>query len=229
MNKSMKLFVKARGIAMAILITVLTTAGSFAQDFEGKVVYGLTYNNLPDEMAGYESMLPKQMTMYFKQEKSRIEQDLGMAGTQIIVSDSKTEDAFILMDLMGQKMCLTIDPADKEEAEDVKPKVKKLSETKKIAGYKCKAAEVTYPGGEGEEDQVVIVYYTPKISGDGHNQFSMLDGLPLEYTTSQQGMEVTIVAELVSEESVAASYFDAPEEYKKMTMDEFQQMMGGGQ
>ena len=60
-------------LAFVALAIALPT---FAQKkFEGTIVFGLEYQDLPAEMA---AMLPDEMTTQIKGDKTRLEQSLGM-------------------------------------------------------------------------------------------------------------------------------------------------------
>jgi len=168
-----------------------------AQNFQGHIEYGMTYENLPPEMAGMESMLPSASDFYLKDDMIRFEQDI------------KDEKGFMLMDMMGQKLKLDISPESlgEEAGDDVDPEITYSKETKNIAGYKCKKAIVTIPA-DGETPAISNeVWYTDKIQG-GHNQFKTLKGFPLEYVTDMNGMTVTVTAKNVSKENVSKSMFE---------------------
>ena len=214
----MKLSLAFKSIGLSILFVMLSVSFVWAQNFEGKVTYGIEYSNIPES------------TFYLKGEKSRFEQNMGMAGTQTLVSNSATKETFMLMDLMGQKLKLVFNEDELKVEDEVKPTVNYIKGSKKIAGYKCNIAEVTYPAEGESPERTVTVYYSKKIQGAGHSQFKMLNGFPMEYTSSMQGMEVTVSAKEVKEQAVSDEYFSTPEGYTEMTMEEFQKSMGmGGQ
>ena len=217
-------------IALAVLLVGFSPLVN-GQKFEGKILYGMTYENLPAEMEGYESMLPKESTFYLKGDNIRFEQDMGMAGQQTIIFNNKAETGFMLMNMMGQKMQIDISPSQFEDGEEpADPEIKYLKDTKKVAGYKCKLAKVTVPTEDGSPAQTSMVWYTEDIQG-GHNQYKTLKGFPLEYSSSVNGMEVTVTAKDVTKEKLSDSYFaepDASEGYEKMTIDELQGAFGGG-
>jgi GLPGLI family protein len=132
---------------------------------------------------------------------------------------------------MGNKYQLKTDPAKKKD--DTKPVIKYTDETKTVAGYTCHKAEITVTGKDGQS-YTTNVYYTedlPSYSGS-RDQFQGLKGFPLEYTMSQQGMNISIAATNVSKQSVTDDTFTVPSGYKLMTAEEMQadiqkQMSGG--
>lgn len=202
------------------LATLLATA-----QFEGKISYEINYEEVPDEIAGYESMLPKEMSMFIKGSKTRVEQSMGM-GEQIVIMDNTTKEGVILMNMMGQKMAIKMDKEtiESQEEEENEPQFKYLNETKKIAGYTCKKAEMWF---EGEEDDVMVVYYTEKIQNTANTNVKGLKGFPLEYQVAKQGMVMNMVANNVSKEKINDSKFEVPDGYEEKTMEELGGMMGG--
>ncbi len=218
-----------KSIKLSLVLLGLSVTGFFTtvaaqSKFEGKVVYGIQYEDVPQEMEGYESMLPQEMSIHIKGPKTRLEQSMGMGGQQVVITNTETKVSSLLLDLMGQKIHIKLSKEEVEENEKlkVKPEVKYVNEKKKIAGYKCKKAELTYETGE-----TITVYYTEKIPSSAHNEYSYLKGYPLEYQSTQSGMMVTLSAKEVKETSIEDSSFEVPEGYDEMSMDEFQQMIGG--
>ncbi|MCK5702081.1 MAG: hypothetical protein KAI29_13045, partial [Cyclobacteriaceae bacterium] len=102
----------------------------FAQSsFEGKIVYTITYTDMPAEMKGYESMLPKDLTIFMKGNKSRVEQTQ-MMGKNIIVSDMDNKNGFMEMDMAGQKIRLNISTEDFEKEENIPSEIEYVNESK---------------------------------------------------------------------------------------------------
>ena len=205
----------------AIVGITLTSTRTIDKAFEGKIVYKINYEKVPAEMEGYESMLPQEMTMFFKDSKVRIEQSMGMGGTQIVMSDNSAKTADILMDMMGQKIHIHMTKEEIEEAEKdtQKPEITYLEGEKEIVGYKCKKAEIK----NGET--LTTVYYSDKLQIT-HNDYKELNGFPLEYTASTEGMEMVITASEVQKEKLPDTLFEIPEGYDLMTMEELGNMMG---
>jgi GLPGLI family protein len=211
-------------VALTATFAIATLFAS-AQNFEGKVVYDIVYEEVPEEIAGFESMLPKEMTTYMKGPKTRIEQNTGM-GENITIMDTDKKEGVVLMNMMGNKWAIKMSKEDIEEKEGdaEEPQFKYLKETKKIAGYTCKKAEMWI---EGEEDDVMTVYYTEAIQNTANSNFKGLKGFPLEYQIAKQGMVMSMVANTVKKETVAASLFEVPDGYEEKTMEELGGMMGG--
>lgn len=211
-------------ILLASVAIATFTLGAVAQkSFEGIVHFGITYTNMTDEMKQYESMMPKEMTLKIKGDKSRMEQNSAM-GSTITITDDKAKKVTILMNMMGQKIAMEQNTSD--DKEDVAPEINYLEGTKKIAGYTCKKAEITHP----DMDEIMTVYYTEEISGTKTNaEFKGLKGFLMEYSIENQGMTMTIAATEIKQEKVSSAEFTIPADYVSMSEEEFKKQMGGGQ
>jgi GLPGLI family protein len=213
-------------IAFTVLIA-LSIIPAFAQKgFEGTVKYKIEYEDLPEEMAGFEAMLPKEMAMKIKGNKSRTEQNTGM-GTTVSISDGDNGTMVTLMDMMGSKVAIKMGEDElkkqKEVAKISTPKIDYLDETKDIAGYACKKAEITPDGS----DESVVVYYTNEIqSPKVGEKYEGLKGFPMQYEMKNQGMTMIMTVTEVNKEKISKSEFTVPDEYEEMTMEEFQNNMG---
>lgn len=191
--------------------------------FEGVVVYSIEYIEVPDEVKGMESLLPKTTSMSISGDLVKVEQEI-MGGSQIVIVDNGKKESHILMNMMGQKLDIFLSREEMEKAEKEAPemKVEELSGTKKILGYKCKEALISDP----DTGDTQKVFYTNKLEID-HKDFKSLKGFPLEYYTTQQGMKLRMTATEVTKKKIPASYFEVPSGYDRMTMDELSKMMGG--
>jgi GLPGLI family protein len=142
--------------------------------------------------------------------------------------DAKSKEIVTLMDIMGQKYLIRMNEADikKEDAKAADLNIKYLDETKTIAGYKCKKAEVTMKSKEGKEE-VLNVFYTDEIpTSELKTAYKGLKGFPMEYIMNQSGIKMTFAAKSVSKEPVPDSKFEIPKEgYTETTMEDFQKSM----
>lgn len=215
-------------LAIAVVgLSVFNSQKSTAQDFEGKMTMTIEYEEVPEEIEPYLSMLPKESTIYVKGSKTRIEQNT-MGGSNITIMDSKTNKGYIVMNMMGQKSAFEMDGSDESvtKKDTVKPEVKVLDETKEIAGYKCKKATVKYPG----EDEAMTVWFTEDIKGVYNQQYNSagINGAIMEYNVNAQGMEMKMSISKISKEKVSDDKFVVPEGYEIKSQKEMMKMMGGG-
>lgn len=210
------------------LLVATTATFSFGQEFQGTLTMSMEYEDLPAEMEMYESMLPKENIIKIKNEKSRVESG-AMGQTTIVITDTKKKTGVILMNMMGQKIAITMDSKDfdsKKEAES-KTKTTITKETKTIAGYKCTKAIITDENGNDSE-----IWFTkdiPAIQGQNNKVPGKIDGYPMMYTVSdgKMGTVTMTVTKVDTKTKISDSEFETPEGYEEMTQEELKQMMGG--
>jgi len=215
---------------LAILLSLAFTVSAFTKDekFEGTITYSMTVEDLggvPPEAANM--LKDMQMIYHIKAEHFRMDSKTMMSNTSVI-SDSKNQTAFTLMDMMGKKYLIKIKPEEiKKDADAVTPKIKLLDGTKEIAGYICKKAEITMNMPQSQGEVTTVVYYTdqiPNVNTYGA-KFKGLDGFPLEYTVDTYGMKMKITATAVSKEKVEDAVFNVPDGYKETTLEQLQTEM----
>lgn len=217
-------------VAATLALFTITTISAQKQDakgsFEGIIKYGISFegSGLPQEamamLSGAEAVT------YIKGDQRRMDLNMAIQSTTAI-TDPKTKSVITLMDVMGQKYLIRITEADlkKEEATAPELTIKYLDETKEIAGYKCKKAEITMKTKEGKTD-VVYVYYTDEIpASEVKAPYKGLKGFPMEYQMNQGGLRMTFTTKSVSKEAVAAGKFEIPAGYTEITMEDFQKTM----
>jgi hypothetical protein len=201
---------------------------------QGKVEFTISYPELSGEMKQMEGMLPHEMIVYFKDEKSRTEMPGTMIGQAVTISNSKTNELLVMMDMMGKKIAMKQTAADLEKLktdaakEGMIPVVKitKVDGTKTIAGYPCKKAiiEIT----EGGQTQKSECYYTekiPKLKDQNEVYFKDINGFMMEYSVAQAGVKMTVAVKTVTEQKVPDNMFVLAEGYQVMTQEELEKMM----
>jgi GLPGLI family protein len=210
-----------------MFISAVMVKAQKASAFQGMVVYDMSFEgaNLPPEALAM--LKGSTVTTYIKGEKRRIDTSTPMSSQSAIV-DEKSKTIVTLMDVMGEKYLIKMNEADvkKETEKNPQPSIKYLDDTKEIAGYKCKKAELAVKTSEGKEETVHVFYTTEIPASDLKSAYKGLKGFPMEYTINQSGMKITMVASKVSKESIADNKFELPKEgYKETTMEEFQKSM----
>lgn len=199
-----------------------------SKPFEGHIFYTVAPQGELD--ASVSAQLPTAVQMYFKGNKTRMEQKTPM-GSAIIIGDISTKEQVVLLDMMGQKMALksTKEETEKGQAEIPAGTLTMGTETKQIAGYNCKKADFVQDG------KTVAIYVTEELDIPNSNwqtQFKDVKGVMLEYTqiTGEEGeIKMLITASEVKKEKVKDSMFSIPTGYQEMSMAEFKKMFGGGQ
>lgn len=220
----------------AILAVILFSANTFAlatfDGFEGIIKYKIEIEG-DDIDATTKAQMPNEMIMYYKGSLIRSEQVSPMY-SMASISNTEDESVIILMDFMGQKFAVKQLKEDLEEIEEEleieeeeteKPEINYIDETKEIAGYTCKKAEITQDG------ETMEVYYTDEISipltKDSQNSIEGLEGTLMEFTIVNEGMTMTMTVKEVKKTKVKKTMFTIPSDYEIKSMDEFKGMFGG--
>ena len=149
---------------IALLCLALLFGSISAQNFEGKINFGIDYE-LPEAMEAQRSMLPTEMSIYIAKGYVRIEQKT-MMGEQNVITDTKSKTSILLMNMMGKKMAITMTDEGKEKPT---PKIVYSKDTKTIAGYECKKA-IYSTLDEAREEQEMEVYYTEEIPSEANDK-----------------------------------------------------------
>lgn len=210
---------------LLVLAGIAITNFTFAQvPFEGSVVYSMEIEGMEMDPTTQSMLGTMETKIFVKGDKSRTEISMAMS-KNITIADYKKKTATFLMDVMGMKYAIKVGPEDmaKEEEASKDIKIIYLDETKEIAGYKCKKAQIT-----NKENITITVFYTEEIKGNSpDSRFKGLNGFPMEYEMNQNGMKMLITANEVRKEKVDDKIFEIPEGYKETTKEELQKMFGG--
>ena len=213
-----------REISLIFLSFFCTISIGLAQgDFEGTVKYAITYKDLPEEMKAMESMLPKDLMIHIKGNKSRVEQNQ-MMGKNVIVSDTDQKNGFMEMEMAGQKLRINISTEEFNQKSNQMPNIEYFDDTKTIVGYPCKKAIMNDESGQLS----MTVFYTEKITNKAQTEFVGLKGFPLQYSMKQQNITMEMTATEINKESVSDDIFNKSSGYKDITQADLQKMMGGG-
>jgi GLPGLI family protein len=213
-------------LSLCIAFVFKAEAQKKATPFSGVITYEITYpgSELDPATAG---QLPTAMTIYVSPEKRKQTMTTSMM-TQSTIVDNKEKKMVMLLDVMGQKMAIrsSQEEISKKIEEKGKPKIKVTEETKEIAGYKCRKAEVTADDSETPG----IYWFTDEINGDYSNWEQGMDeikGMLMEYQVTTNNITMKMTAKTIEKKKVKDTEFMVPSDYKEMTADELKKLMGG--
>lgn len=212
---------------LCLSLALLVSTFIYAQDFTGTIEYEIEYQDLVEEVKAQESMLPSWMKIEVDGDKSRLTQPNPMGEPTIVLSDKKSGESIILMDVMGQKLALK---NKKEDSEEESKKAAEKSdieyiedETKEISGYECKKAII-----KTEDGSEVEIYYTEDLPNiDVSDQAEGIKGFPMEITMITDMFTSITRVNSVQEGKLEKIKMDIPEGYELKTKEEFKQMFGG--
>lgn len=213
-------------LALSFLTAFTAIAQSKGNAFKGTITYQVTYPDANISAAQAASM-PKSVTLKLNGNKTRAEIDMAEVN-QVLLLDSDAKSTIILVDINGQKAA--INPKKNERTLGKEPVVEPASETKEIAGYVCKKANIHF-GDEKSKASPIEVYYSDEIGNNKifyDNEYRNLTGIPLEFRYKMQGMNMLLTATKVESGRVSNRDFEVPSDYKEMTTEELRQMFGAG-
>lgn len=188
----------------------------------------ITYKvELPPEQLQMEAMFAgSSMIQYIRGNQSRIDMNFNVVN-YIYLINTQAETVVTLMDNHGDKYLIRTDKKGYEL--DVKKyastQFTDQSETREIAGYRCRKAI-----GKNEDGSTFDVFYTIDIQPENkfyNRRFMNLKGIPLEFEIIiKAGSKMRAVATKVDLSPVPASTFDEPKGYKEITQDELKKIRG---
>ena len=200
------------------------------KEFKGSITFEITYGGKIE--AAQLAQLPKTSLMKILGNKTRVEVSMGVMN-QTMITDGDAKTTLILLDIMGKKFAIK---QSKQQIEDQlkdqpAPIIKYIDETKEIAGYKVKKAEILSISKDNNDTAKVVCWYTEDIGSQDMNftdQFRGLKGQALEYVISTPEMTMTYTAKEIKKGNAKETDFLQPTDYEETTMDKLKEMFGGG-
>jgi len=230
---------KIQSLFMTLLMLLMAAGQVSAQKTlkSGKVTFDMKAETDTDN-----EMMKAQMDMMFADASMEITFDesrtlvynkMGAMSTQVNLTNHKTGDITLLMDIpmAGMKTLVKTNKEEMEEFNDSDEKMEwKLDDkdTKEILGYTCMKAS----SSAGEQGDVTI-YYTKDIAMPNKiNMMSIKDlpfkGFPLLITVSNPaGFEMVMKAKELSKKVEKDAFELDSEDYEEMDFEEFQESMRG--
>lgn len=211
---------------MALVVFVQLHMQAQAQITQGVAHYKVTYPSLKADMRKYAHVLPATMQFTFRHHLFMSEVRTAASFSKTI-GDARSKDLTILAELKDRKIMVRRSGYNYEEP---KPRVfvTLTSETKQIAGYTCKKAEVVMLDYENKTTMSSI-WYCDSIGSPLHGYeplYPEIKGLLMEYTVNQGGIEMVYTVTHVESKPIDKSVFDIPAiGYVLMTDREFMHLM----
>jgi GLPGLI family protein len=217
---------------LSFILLFLISASLFAgKPFEGVITYKISY---PDNKYSEAqlNLFPKVMTVSIKGSKARTEVNIG-GGATVEILDCAAKTKITLIDMMGQKFAIkqTAEEIEKDNAQLQKGTVNITNETKNIAGYNCKKANVTT-----EEDGIKTTFeawFTDEIGGKDANfdkpVYQEIPGVMLEFVLTTPQINMKLDASSIEKKAVSSKDFEIPADYTLTTQEELKSKFGGGE
>ena len=219
-----------------LIVMMITSFYAFIQPAQkiksGIIEYQMTFEGLPDDDPTSAMFQNSTMKICFTPDRTAMVMDMGIMNTTII-SNVKEKTGIMLMNMMGNKMAIDLNEMDLKAVSDKKAanniEVTPTNDTKEIAGYICKKYLVTMI----QDDNVLNmpVWVTDAIQPETRYNIddfqSKFEGMPLEYNIMMNGMNIKLIAQDITLNKIDESVFNIPNDYKRITMKEYMNMMQG--
>jgi hypothetical protein len=179
---------------------------------------------LPDSLKKYAEFLPKQATVYFKDDSTASIQGTTEESTTVI-TDKKTGFMRVLLKSPFKMYRVDYDKTDQENERALLPvySFAPTATTKQIAGYNA----VKYILKDKLSGDTSEAWFTKDISIIPNSITTALDpkeGVPLVFTTNQHGVIATTTVKQITFDAVPAGVFSTPAGYEVLTPKQLQEM-----
>lgn len=190
---------------------------------QGSVVYTVGYQ-LPDSLNRYLAYLPKSAIVYFKGDSAVSIQQINDESTTII-TDKGTNFMRVLLRSRTKKYVIDYNKA--EQAQETPARFgytyEPGNETKTIAGYKALKYILTNKE-TGEHSEAWFTKEIAIIPNSLTMAFDTLYGVPLAFTTNQNGMIIKTTVTAIKFESAPTGVFSTPGGYEPLTPAQLRDM-----
>lgn len=170
---------------------------------------------------------PDKMVVKFKDNLSfaQVIAGMGLFETDFI-NDEPGRKIVQMVRLLNKKVYYTADTSSVNEELRRSPKlvISPASETKMIAGYKCKTVNVAYSDGKLPPFKV---YYTDDIELENPNwatPFKDIKGVLMGYCINRYGFYMQFTASKVDPESIDDEIFKIPAAYRKISKQQIDEL-----
>lgn len=226
---------------LLLMIAMFTSSAIEAQTElkEGVIKFEITDVTSDDPQIAAQLGMMKGGTsdVYFSKNKSLTEVNMmgGMMKTTVL-SNNEDNTGTMLFDAMGQKYMIPITAEEKAASKEKSAEsmgdlefTYDKDDKKTIAGYDCYKVTIKSPAMQGME---MSAYITKDIKSGAEVMqgvdMTQMEGFPLEYTVSQGGQFSMVFTAQEVQTSVDPQVFILKTKgFKEMTMEEFQNAMGG--
>lgn len=226
---------------MKKLVTTITILISIFSMIMAQPDRGMIYMELsdvssdnPEVAAQMEMMKGSQTSIAFRGHESVTSIEMMGGMFKITIKTSEIGDTDMLMDVMGQKMWIPTTREEKERAKLDNPEASDLDisydeeDTKEIAGYQCIKMILENPANPNFKMEAYVApdlkFKAQFIQGVDLEE---IKGIPLEYSIPAGPAQLTFTTTKISEEVDDSVFEISTDGFKQMTLEEFQQQMGG--
>jgi len=209
------------------VISILVLAACTKKEIkQGEITYKIEYH-LSDSLKKYEDFLPKSAIVYFKGDSTVSIQQAGSEATTVI-THKPTYFIRVLLSSPNKKFQIDYAKADQPEILPASAGYTYVStnESMTIAGHKALKYELT----DKATGLISEAWFSKEVSVIPNYLTTVFDttyGVPLAFTTNQNGMPVKTTATSVKFVPVPDGAFSTPSGYQKITPKQFKDMPVG--
>ena len=191
---------------------------------EGIIEYKIVVLDTNNAMAKFA---PDKMIVKFKNNLSYAQVIAGMGLFETdFINDEPDKKIMQLVRLLSKKVSYIADTTavNKELKQSPQLVTTPAPETKVIAGYKCKKVNVSYKDGKMPPFEI---YYTEDIELEDPNwatPFKDIKGVMMGYRIKRYGFYMEFTANKVDMEDVDDKIFTIPQEYKKISKEQIDEL-----
>lgn len=209
---------KFLSVAFGIALSATAISASAQKVYnEGKAVFATKAMGMEGEA-----------TNYFKGDSSVVITKQGPANIKIL-ANTKTDFFAVLVDVpvANMKKAAVATPAEVEDFNAQLPELTftPTTETKQINGFNCK--KVTAKDKAGKTSDVWVTNDFTAPLGTGAKTYGKVGGYPVQYTITQNGVEVTNTLKSIDDSKAPAGTFAIPAGYDRITLTDLQSLGGG--
>jgi GLPGLI family protein len=217
-----------KNFAITLLFLLTAAISANAQFKEGHIEYKVTVeSDSPNNEAMIAMFSNSKMNIYFKNQMTRTEIDMGFMMSMKVINNEKSGEILMLMGgNAGKKAVLSsASEMDKTKSDSVMSALGNLqliNESKTILGYTCKKAILTNKDGTQ-----ISYWYTNEIvyNKKGNEIFDeQIPGVPLEMMTTIGGMTMKWTAvsyDKTIENETELFSMEIPSGYEQVTYSEY--------
>jgi hypothetical protein len=199
---------------LTLLAIGLATCIHAQKSFSGRLIYDITYDQVPEDMKGVEKGLPEKCMVITDGSSWWIEQHTEMNGAYSIVYQSHNDSIYEM---------LKVGP-DRVRASS-KLKVNRMVWNATEASQNWNGlAMVKYQCQDPKENPFVV--WVSKEYMPIHGLFyADLEGLPIRFTMEKSGVRMTYALKRMISEPIDDTYFALPESYQDVSIDLYQRWL----
>jgi hypothetical protein len=216
-------------IAILFLVGLSNLISAQTKIQEGKILFDITYEDVPVQLKTKVDQLAKDAVIYFKDKKSRTEMGLGSFGKNTTIVDKDSNTIYVLLNVFGNRFALKKSTAELLQMNQGQLKIlqpEQKNDGREIAGYQCK--HIVVKSVLNNDTLETHCWYAPQIIPINFNNdpnFEQIEGMVLEYYIQAEQMKIHLKAKEVIIQTIEPTLFKVPVNYQMLDEAELNKRM----